>query len=58
MRRFISITAACGAAAIIASKPAPAPNASAEQLLDSLVAANARSLSLDRGRLTGGIELR
>src|SRR5690349_11847201 len=53
MRRFISIAAACGAVAIIAPKPAPARNARAEQLLDSLVSANARPLSLDRGRLTG-----
>jgi hypothetical protein len=53
MRRFISIAALSGAVAIIASKPAPAPYSGAEQLLDSLVSANARSMSLDHGRLTG-----
>ena len=51
--RIASAVALCGAVAFVAGKPTPNPPIVADQLLDSLVAANARPLSLDRGRLQG-----
>jgi len=51
--RIASAVALCSAVAFVARKPTPNPPLVAEQLLDSLVAANARPLSIDRGRLQG-----
>jgi hypothetical protein len=50
--RVVVAVALCCAATFAATKPA-AVQARAESLLDSLVTANARSLSLERGRLSG-----
>ena len=51
--RIASAVALCSAVAFVARKPASNPPLEAEQLLDSLVSANARPLSMDRGRLQG-----
>src|SRR5215218_5086535 len=51
--RIVSAVALCTAVTFVARKPTSNLPLGAEQLLDSLVAANARPLSLDRGRLQG-----
>ena len=51
--RIASAVALCSAVAFVARKPTLNPPLVSEQLLDSLVAANARPLSMDRGRLQG-----
>lgn len=51
--RVIFVVAVCCGATVVATRPTAPPRPVAEALLDSLVAANARPLSLDRGRLEG-----
>jgi len=53
IRRFIPAVVACCVLAVVHAAPARTPQAVANPLLDSLVRANARALSLDGDRLQG-----
>ena len=53
IRQSILAAVACSVVTIAGATASSTPRSTADQLLDSLVAANARPLSIDRDRLTG-----